>query len=227
MGRGKTSVCCQRDLVGWAWGLQCQGRGSPSSTLQSLHWESPGTSPHGMQGTRILHFHPFRDRACLWGTVFQRDQRYITAMSQGISLSPLLCPLRHSALHPGWEGGGPWWTTNAMMHAATFRNKPQQGLVNLTCKFSFWSSTHTKPEEDEQPLWPSGRKVWLKNGLAFWFTLAEGWQGQLRAFLPQKLLPTLDLCTQCPHQEYALGPCHPQSDGEILASGNWNPLWLP
>lgn len=97
-----------------------------------------------------------------------------------------------------------------MMPAATLRSKTQQGLVNLIWKFSFWSSTHAKAGEDEQSFWPSCRKVCLmKNGLASCFTLTEGWQGELRAFLPQNLLPKFDLCTQCPSPGISRGTLPP------------------
>lgn len=80
-GQRKRKRLLPEESGGMGLGAVVSGWGSPSSTLQSLHWESPGTSPQYMQGTRILHFHSFIDMACLWGTVFQADQWGITAIN--------------------------------------------------------------------------------------------------------------------------------------------------
>ena len=180
----------------WVLVVRWQRWGRPSTTSQPLCCVGLGTTPHGTQSIRILHFLSFINTVLLQGSVFQAQTKDILiAMTWGIPLSSLLCPTNCLALYLGLGGEGPWLINNkcllGVMHTATLKGKTQQGLVNLIWKISFLSSTHTKAG-CEQCLQPSCGKVWLKHGLASCFTPTKK-QGSGRVswenWIPRTYLP--------------------------------------
>lgn len=161
------------------------------------------------------------------------DETHINCNDLGCSLAiPAVCLKLFGFVSRvmGWRS---WINSKSLlgiMCATALKGKTQAGACE--CHLKLFILQFRQRNGDEALLQPLCRKVCLNHGLASCFThMKRWWFGRVswehqcpRIYLPASaFVPSvLPRSGVLPH---TVGYCHPQSDGAILASGNWNHVW--